>query len=197
MNLRILLSGLPILVFLVLSRAAPPWVSISGGFAVSTLVLLYTRRHRLIGVLTLFGFSVVAMSAVVGLIWSSEKAYLASGPASDFLFVPVYFASIVMRQPLVGGIARELIPAVAGRLHPGASVFVRLSIAWAAYELVHGLVRWWMLANLSVGEYIVWSRLIGWPVSAVMLSVTALVIYRAARRLEEAPSSPALAPSTA
>ncbi|MGI8926522.1 MAG: hypothetical protein ACR2HN_07730 [Tepidiformaceae bacterium] len=185
MNPRLLFSLLPVAIFYVLYRADfPTWVAISGGFACSAVVLYFNRRDRLIGILTLFGFVIVAASAVVGVVWSSEKAYLASGPISDFLFVPLYAGSIVLRQPLVGGISRELFPAIAGRLPPSAPLFVRLSIAWALFDLIHGAIRTWQLANLSVGEYIIWSRVVGWPLSGTLLAVTAFLIYREARRLE-------------
>lgn len=184
MNPRILMSLIPVAVFLVLSRFAPPAVSISGGFAASTLVFVLNRKDRLIGALTAFGFVVVAVSAVIGLLWNSEKAYLASGPVSDFLFIGLYLGSIVMGKPLVGGIARELWPAVAGRLPIDARVFVQLSLVWAAYDLAHGLGRLYMLMNMDVDEYVILSRLLWWPVNAMLLGYTVAMIHRESRRLE-------------
>lgn len=183
MNLRILMSALPIALFFALNRAgAPAWLAILGGFAASTVVFYLNRKDRLIGALTLFGFVVVTVSAVAGLIWGSEKAYLASGPISDFLFLPLYGASILMRKPLIGGVARELFPHVAGRIPTNAAVFVWLSVTWAVYDLVHGVVRFYMLAQLSVGEYIIWSRVVSWPFAASLIGVTAWLIYREAQQ---------------
>jgi intracellular septation protein A len=185
-NLRILLSFLPVAVFFGLTRIAPAWVAVGGGFAASGAVFYTNRRHRLIGMLTAFGFSVVALSALVGIVSNSEKAYLASGPLSDFLFVPVYLGSIYVGKPLVGGIARELMPGVAGRVAPNAALFGWLSLAWAAYDLFHGAIRVVLLSNLSVGEYLVWSRLVGWPMSGALLALTGWLIYRAAMAREPA-----------
>lgn len=182
MNFRILSSAAPVLVFLALSQVAPAWASISGGFIASAAVFVVNRRDHLIGFLAAFGFVVLTLSAVLGLLWSSEKAYLAAGPISDFLFVPVYVGSILVGQPLVGGIARELLPAVAGKLEPRAPLFVWLSLAWAGANVVQGLVRVYLLTNMTVGEYVIWSRVLGLPLTATMLGISAFLIYRAAER---------------
>ncbi len=194
MNLRVLLSLLPVAVFFGLSRVAPPWVSISGGFAASTIVFATNRRDRLIGSLTAFGFVVVAISAAIGIVWSSEKAYLASGPIAEFLFVPLFGISIAIRRPLVGGIAQELFPKIASRLAKDAPVFIWLSVAWGIFDFFLGLTRALMLSDLSVGEYIIWSRVVTWPFSVALLGATAYFIYREARRLESDLDSPAIEP---
>lgn len=185
MNPRILMSLIPVAVFLLLSRVAPPWVSISGGFAASTLVFFFNRKDKLIGALTLFGFVVVAISAIIGLIWSSEKAYLASGPISDFLFVPLYLLSIRFGKPLVGGIARELVPAVAGKVPIDARVYVHLSYMWAGYDFLHGIARAYLLNTMDVTEYVIMSKLLAWPVNAALLGITMYFIYREAKRRDD------------
>ncbi|MFN0147011.1 MAG: hypothetical protein ACKVT1_10895 [Dehalococcoidia bacterium] len=184
MNPRLLASLLPIAVFWGLSRGlnVDSWVAILGGFIASAAVFYYNRKDRLIGALTAFGFVVVGASAVAGIVWDSEKAYLASGPIADFLFVPLFAVSIALRKPLIGGIARELFPQVATRLPINAPVFVGLTIAWAVYNIVHGVFRVYLLRELSVGEYIIWSRVLTWPVLAVLFGVSGWLIHRAAQR---------------
>lgn len=183
MNPRILLTLIPIAVFYALFRLdAPTWVAIGGGFAASAAVLLTNRSDRLIGGLTLFGFSILAITAVIGIIWGSEKAYLASGPISDFLFAPLYLVSILIGKPLIGGIAREMFPAYVAGLPPDHRVFVLLSLLWAGYDIIHGLARVYMLSNLSVGEYLIWSRLAAWPVSSALLAFSAWLILRETKR---------------
>lgn len=178
MNPRILISLLPAAIFWALWRTTDTWIAILGGFGASLIVLKQNRDQRLIGVLTVFGIVVVGLSGLVGIIWDSPKAYLASGPVSDFLFVPIYLVSIQMGKPLVGGIARELFPAVAGRIPIEHRVFVVWSLAWAAFNLGQGVVRSWMLTELSVGEYLIWSRVAFWPLSTAMLIASGLMIYR-------------------
>ncbi|MGD9935129.1 MAG: hypothetical protein AB7T37_15650 [Dehalococcoidia bacterium] len=186
MNLRILWSGLPVAVFYALSRVADPWVAILGGFIASAVVYWFNRRDTLMGMLTLFGFVVVTVSAAIGIISNSEKAYLASGPAADFLFVPLYAVSIFLKKPLIGAIAREMFPKYAGHIPIGAPVFVALSVFWAAHDIVQGVARTYLLQELSVGEYIIWSRVLNWPFTVVMLWTSMYFVMRAAKRYENA-----------
>jgi hypothetical protein len=181
-NLRITWSIAPVAVFYLLTRVADPWVAVAGGFAASTVVFWYNRRDRLIGLLTAFSFLVVAVSAGVGIAVNNEKAYLAAGPVGDFLFVPLYLGSILIGKPLIGGIARELLPKYAGHVPVNAPVFVWLSVAWAGWDLAHGLVRLWMLQEMSVGEYIIWSRLAFWPFSSAMVGITAWLAVREGKK---------------
>ncbi len=195
----------PVAVFYAGTKFGPPWLAVLLGFIASAIVFYLTRKHRIIGLLTLFTFSVVAVSAIYGIIWNSEKAYLASGPIRDFLFVPLYLGSIVVGKPLIGGISRELNPAIAGRLPNNAPVFVKLTLAWIVYDVFQGISRVYMLREFSVGEYIVWSRVLNMPVSGALLALTAWAIYKAAKRdadekgetlpafsWEQAPASPVL-----
>src|SRR5262245_3488805 len=124
MNPRMLWSLAPAAIFWVLWRTTETWIAILAGFGASLIVLRLHRGPPLIGILTMFGIVIVGLSGLVGIIWDSPKAYLASGPVSDFLFVPVYLVSILMRRPLVGGISRELFPAIAGRIPIDHRVFV-------------------------------------------------------------------------
>ena len=193
MNFRILSSVLPIATFYGVSRVGPPWLAILAGFIVSAIVYYHARKDRLIGFLTLFGFVLVGLSAVIGIIWNSEKAYLAAGPAADFIFVGVYLVSIAIRQPLIGGIARELVPSIASRLPRDAPAFAQMSFLWAGYDFFHGIARVYMLREMSTGEYIVWSRLLSWPFSVALIGITVWTIHRAAKshaaeRGEELPS---------
>ncbi len=161
-NPRLLITSIPIAVFYLLTVVASPSVAVAGGFIAAAIVFYYTRHSRLYQALSAVGFAVVTLSAAIGIIWSREKAYLAAGPASDFLFVWIYAGSVVIRQPLVGGITREVFPRLAGSLPVTASVFVWLMISWAVFDIFSGALRVYLLSNLSVGEYIIWSRVLAW-----------------------------------
>lgn len=180
-NFRILLGGLPVAVFYVLTRFAPAWVAISGGFLASVFVFRVARTNGLIRLLTAFGLAIVAVSALVGIIWESEKAYLAAGPAADFLWPLLHAASIAVRRPLVGAVAREMVPWLTGSIPANDRLFVGLSAMWGSLDLVRGFVLIWFLQNMSVGEYIVYSRLFNWPINITLLVITVLLIARRAR----------------
>ena len=135
MNYRIMASGIPVAVFYLLTRVSDPWVAVLGGFIASAIVFYYNRKDRLIGLLAAFGFVVVFVSSVVGVVINSEKAYLAAGPVGDFLFVPLYLGSVLIGKPLIGGIARELMPKYVGHMPINAPVFMWLTLACAEEHL--------------------------------------------------------------
>ena len=182
-NPRLLITVIPVAVFYVLTLVASASVAVGGGFIAATIVFYYTRQSPLYQALSAIGYGVVAVAALVGIIWSSEKAFLAAGAGSDFVFVFVYLGSLAIRQPLVGGITREVFPRAAGRLPPMAPVFVWLTLGWATFDVFSFFLRVYLLINLSVGEYIIWSRVIGWPSAALLLIGTGYFIQRSARQL--------------
>lgn len=196
MNLRIMSSIAPVAIFWALSRTdLPSWVAIAAGFVASAVVFYLNRNARLIGALAAFGFAVVTVSAIFGLIWDSEKAYLASGPVADFLFVPLYLGSIAIGKPLIGGITRELFPAYARLIPVNAPVFRWLSLAWAGYDIFHGALRVYLLAEMSTGQYIIWSRVLSWPFTAALIGLTIWAVMRASRQAEgDGPAAPSDAP---
>ena len=177
-----LLSLVPVAVFLVLTRVTGPSLAVFGGFLASAGVFYLARRDRLIGLLTLAGFAVLTASAVVGIVKGSERAYLASGPISDFLFVPLYFGSLLVHRPLVGGIARELVPAITRGVPLDAPVYRQLSLAWAIFDVLHGSAALVLLNRLSVAQYVVWSRVLLWPFTGLLLAASAGIIWESARR---------------
>jgi hypothetical protein len=182
-NLRLLLGVAPVLIFLGLRGAGcPPMVSVAGGFGASALVFVLTRKEQLVGALALVAFLTVACSAVVGVVTNSEKAYLASGPIGDYLFVTLYAGSAITGQPLIGRLSRELAPRASHRIPQNAQVFVILSLAWAVYCVAQGTARLYMLTSLSTTDYMIWSRILGWPLKAALVSATVWFIYREARK---------------
>jgi len=181
-RLRLLLGLLPAWIFLAVSRFAPPWAAIGSGFLATLVVYERTDRNRFVGGLAAFALAVAAIASVVGIAWSDEKAYLASGVATDLLFVPAYLVSALIRRPFVGGIAREMVPTIAGVLPLDHAVYRLLTFAWAVYYAAHGLVQWWLLRELSVAQFVIISRVILWPPTGLALLLTAAVIWRAAKR---------------
>lgn len=182
MNVRILSSVVPVVIFLALTRTMEPWIAILGGFMATAIVTYANRQDRLIGLLTVYGFVIVGICAVIGIAVNNEKAYLASGPIADFLFVPLYLGSVIVGRPIIGGITRELFPVLTHHIPHDASLWAWLTVGWTAYNISQGIFRFWLLDRLSVGEYIIWSRLLNWPLSMAMIGITAYFVLREARR---------------
>ena len=63
-----------------------------------------------------------------------------------------------------------------------ALVFAWLSVSWAGFDTLHGTMRFWMLTHLSVAQYLIWTRLIGWPITGTLLAISGYFIWRAAHR---------------
>lgn len=186
------LSAVPVLVFWALTTGAGPETAILGGFAAYIVVFQLTRGARNLQALSALSLCIVSMSAVFGLITSSEKAYLAAGPVSDFVVAPVFLGSIVLGRPLVAGVVHDAAPGVAGRLRHDAAVFIWLTAGWGVFNLATGLMRAYMLAEMSTTEYMIWSRVIGWPVGWSVIAIMGAVLLIAARRTSRSPA-PALA----
>lgn len=204
-NPRVFLTMLPVLVFYGLTKVAPAEVAIGGGFAAVTLVFFTTRETPVLRLIAIYGYLVTAGSALAGILLTSEKAYLAAGPVGDALILPLYAWTLWRGWPLIGAIGREISPSMVGGLPVNARIFVKVTLVWAAYEATKALVLTWMLLNLSIGEYLVYGRLFGWPTTIALVFICGTFVLREARRhraesettpdYPSAPSSPAAAAS--
>ncbi len=181
-NPRIFLTMLPVLLFYGLTKVAPAEVAIGGGFAAVTVVFLLTKETPLLRLIAIYGYVVTAGSALAGILLTSEKAYLAAGPIGDALILPLYAWTLWRGWPLIGAIGREISPRMVGNLPVNAPIFVKVTVVWAAYEATKALVLTWMLLNLSIGEYLVYGRLFGWPTTAALVFICGTFILREARR---------------
>ena len=186
---RLALSILPAWLFLFVSRFSPAWASIGAGFGATVVVYLISGHSRLVGAIATFGFTIAAIHAVFGIIFDDEKSYLAAGWVTDILFVPVYAVSVAINRPLVGGIAREMVPTIAGRLPLDAAIYRLLSVFWALFYIFHGAVQALLWRQLSVAEFVIWSRVVLWPPTTLALLGSAWLIWRAARAVVAEPAS--------
>ncbi len=182
MNPRIGLSAVPVGVFFLVTKIGDPWQAILAGLIASTVVFFLTRKDRLIGVLGMIGFGIVIISSVIGFVTDSEKAYLYRDPITDGVFLCLHLGSAALRRPLIGALARELFPDVARKIPVSAPIYIWLSIAFAAWDLVNGLLRLYLLDTLSIGEYLVWSRILGFPVSVTLIGTAVYLVFREAKR---------------
>ena len=174
-----ILSILPIVVFWVVRRFAETEIAIGAGFGTSLIVFTLARRRGVIGLLALLGLIVVGGASVVGIILDSDKAYLASDPIGDFIIALVFLGSVVVRRPLLGVIVRELFPRLATVINEQHRVFYLLSLAWAVQNVATGVVRIFLLQELSTDGYILWSWVVSWPVGIALLLISAYFIGRA------------------
>jgi intracellular septation protein A len=178
---RVLLGLAPVAVFFLVSRFAGAPEAIAAGFAASAVVFAFARTGGAVGALTLFGFVIVGSSALAGIVWSDEKVYLASGAAADFLIVPLLLGSIALQRPLAGLLVHELLPYFRS-LDRRHQLFYQLTVAFVGFNLLTGLTRLYLLMNLNMESYLLWSRVVVWPMTAVFYAACLALLVREARR---------------
>lgn len=182
LNPRFGLVVVPVVVFWLVRRVASPEIAIGAGFVASLIVFLMNRKRGPTGVLAVLGIVIVGGAAIVGIVLGSEKAYLANDPAGDYLIMLIALGSIALKRPLFSLLARELSPVIERYLTPGDSVFFLTTWLLVGTNAVQGTLRVLLLQNLTVDQYLVWSRAIGWPLGIALFVVAYVLIHRAVRR---------------
>ena len=186
MNNEIWLSFLPIAAFLIVGRFADTRIAIGAGFATALVVFMRTRHSGVIGRLAVGGIVIVGGAALVGVVIDSDKAFLASDPIGDFLWMAAFGLSVLLGRPLMGIIVREMFLGAREWLPERHRVFVWLSVAWALQNILTAAIRIVLLDSLSADAYILWSRVITWPLNVALFAVSYYVIWRAIRQRAEA-----------
>lgn len=194
-------GGIPVAVFWVANSLGPSSVAITLSFIAAAVVFLRNRDSGVIRALSLLGFLIVAASAGAGLLLASDKAFAAQNIASDFAFVAISLGSVMVGKPLIGYVARELLPALRPHLEATERVFVILTLLNAFINLGTGIVRFWMLDVLETNDYVILSRVIGIPTNLAFFGLAYVLIKRRLAEVDQenghGPDEPALpAPAT-
>lgn len=185
-------SILPVLIFWATRQIASSQVAIGAGFATAVIVF-YINRKREKGILAwiaLAGLVIVSGSAIAGLILDSEKAYLANDPIGDGITVLVALGSVLIGKPIIGLLACEIFPRLTRYLHYGDRVFVQITLMLAAKDLTTGVARVFLLDSLDTDGYLIFSRVVSWPINAVFFYLAYRMIQRANREARPAAQRP-------
>jgi hypothetical protein len=186
LDYRLLYGALPLPAFW-LGYQWGPFVAVGLGFAATIAAYFLSDRRGIVGALALFGLLVAAGAAIAGVVLADERAYLARDGASDFLIAAIALGSLLFRRPLVGIVLRELSPPVKRMLPLSHPAFVSSTLVVAAVNLIQGIVRTYLLfGGLTVGQYLVFSRLFGWPLTIAMLFAIAVIVRRAVEQARPA-----------
>jgi hypothetical protein len=180
-NPAILVTVLPVAVFWIVRQIAATQIAIGMGFATSLIVFRYTRRQGVIGYLAVGGIVVVGGAALVGLVLDSDKAFLANDPVNDFIGFVLFMGSVAIRRPLVGLLTCEIFPKLTELVDPKHRVFYVLTVLWAVQNLGTGIIRIFLLDELSVDGYILWSRVVTWPIALALFALSAYMVGRVAQ----------------
>jgi len=180
-NPRFALVFVPVVVFWLVRRVASPEIAIGAGLVASLIVFFTNRKRGATGILAVLGIVIVGGSAITGIVLSSEKAFLANDPIGDYIIMTIALGSIVFRRPLFSLFARELAPVVERYLEPRHSVFFLATWLLVVVNAIQGTSRVFLLDNLSVDQYLLWSRAVSWSLNIALFAVTYVLIYRAVR----------------
>lgn len=185
-DFRILFGILPVVAFYI-GYQWNAYAAISLGLIATVVAYYASDRKGLVGLFALFGLLVATTAAVVGIVLEDERAFLARDAAIDYLLATLGLASLLLRRPIVGVILRDMWPNLRKLLPERHRAFMLATLVFALFNIFQGVVRTWMLfGGFSIGEYLVYSRLFGWPTTGIMLVIVAGIVRRAARsaRLE-------------
>lgn len=183
------IAVLPAVVFWVIRRAGHVELAIAAGFVTSIIVFLRTRQRGAIGALAVISIFVAGGAAIAGIVVESERVYLANDPVGDVISVLIGLGSIALRRPMFGMIATELSPRVRGRIALDHRVFYVTTWLWIAVNAAQAVLRVFMLQELSVGEYLIWTRVISWPANAALIWITWTLVSRAIERDRPSPEA--------
>ena len=176
-------SILPVLIFWGTRQVASSQLAIGLGFAAAVVVFWLNRRRKkgVIAWIALAGLLIVSGSAVAGLVLDSEKAYLSSDPIGDGITVLVALISVAVGRPIMGMVVCEVFPRFSSHLKASDRVFVIATLLLAAKDLTTGVARVFLLDGLDTDGYLIFSRVVSWPVNALYFYIAYRLIDRANR----------------
>lgn len=146
------------------------------GLAFGTAVIVFFVQRRMqpgrgaIFWLAVLGLLISAGGTIVGLIFDSDRAFLAAdGPISDFVIAGIFAISLLIGKPLLGMAIREVFPRVRRGLPPHHRVLFYVTAIFVAENLVMGVIRLWLLDQVSPSYYPLISRGIGIPLRLLLV----------------------------
>ena len=180
-------GAMPVVVFWVANNLGPERVAIALSLVAAIVVFVRNRESGVVRALSVLGFAIVALSAVIGIVFESDKAFAAQNIASDFAIAAISLLSIVIGRPLMGAVTRELIPALAPLLATADKVFVTLTAVNVVSNLGQAAMRLWLIDVLDTNDYVILSRVFGIPFTVAYIGIAYVLIGRRLEELRPAP----------
>ena len=184
-DFKILLPALPAAIFVILNWQTSEWLAILGSFIAATIAFFFNRQNGVIKMLTVMGFTIITISAIVGMLLNNAKAYVSESITTDLIHVIIFTSSIIVRKPLVGLVAREALPLVRNTLPLMHRIFVLLTIAFIAINAITAISRIFMIQTFSASKYILINTPASLIVTGLYIATCGFLIVRAAKRAEK------------
>jgi intracellular septation protein A len=183
---RLILNSLaPVGAYWAGSRLGGVLAGVALATAASTALWARERRAGRPGLLARIALAVVLVQAVAGALSNSPFLYFAPKAAVDILQGVACYVSCLTRWPLASIFARELVrlPRTVYDEPPVRRLFVGLTVVWATYFTLRGVVTMVVLATASTDTYLLVRALIDAPVVVPLVAVSLAYGLRQMRQL--------------
>ena len=190
----------PTLSYLVFDAIAGVRAAIGAAVIVGLVVYVLQRylRPQITVVRWLMVFSVCfnVGFGVWGLIEADGKVYWARDFVDNFVLGGVFLLSVLVGRPIVSAVVRETFPDIGEQMPADHRVWTRLTIVWGLYIALAGVLRWWLLDQVSASTYAIIRLPLGWGLGAVLLVWTFSAVSRAMREVALQRLRPSSGPSS-
>lgn len=178
-------SLLPVLLFYVAFRTLGFTAAVVGVLTWSAAVFAwhYSRTHGAdVFSATTFGFACI--KATAGLLSQNPMLYLAWPSLENVIYGAAFFGSALIGRPLLALYAQRLypIPAPVRASSTFRRAFLITSAAWLCGHGIRAVLRLWLLANLSLEQYLIADTVAGWPINISLVAFTTWFPLRQLRR---------------
>lgn len=187
-------GALPLLAYWAASELAGFVAGVACAATCSLGVYLFERRAGREGLLARISLATVTVQAAVGLLTDNERLYLAQPVLITAAWALAFFASIPIKRPLAGAMARSLYPFSAElRAAPEfRRTFTIESAVWGVYFLARSALRLFALFHGGVGGLVLATALTGTPCIVALLAWS---VHFAGQRLDNVTEPGAGSPS--
>ena len=196
------LGAAPTLSYLIFNAIAGVRPAIAAAVIVGVAVYAIQRHFRpqitMVRWLMVFSVAFNVGFGVWGLIEGDGKVYWARDFIDNFVLGGVFLISVFLGRPIVSALVRETFPDLRERMPADHRVWIRLTIVWGLYIALAGVLRWWILDQVSAGTYALIRLPLGWGLGVVLMLWTFSSLRRAMREvaLERLRAEPADSSST-
>ena len=179
------LGAAPTIAYLVFDAITGVRGAIASAVIVGVVVYLIQRRTRpeitVVRWLMVFSVGFNVAFGVWGLIEADGKVYWARDFVDNFVLGGVFLISVLVGRPIVSAVVREVFPDIRQRMPADHRVWIRLTIVWGLYIALAGVLRWWLLDQVSASTYAIIRLPLGWGLGAVLMFWTFSAVSRAMR----------------
>ena len=177
----------PTLSYLIFNAVGGVRAAIAAAVIVGIVVYLVQRRLRpqitVVRWLMVFSVAFNVGFGVWGLIEADGKVYWARDFIDNFVLGGVFLLSVLIGRPIVSAVVRETFPAIREQMPADHRVWIRLTIVWGLYIALAGVLRWWILDQVSASTYALIRLPLGWGLGAVLMIWTFSTVGRAMREV--------------